>query len=384
MIQTEDIQTLFRSEYGESPQVIVRAPGRINLIGEHTDYNMGFVFPAAIDKSMYFAFRENGTMTCNLTAHDKEAKVSFDLDGTFETDKLWAKYCMGVIKEFQKKNITVSGFDCLFLSEIPIGAGVSSSAALECGFAKGIDYMANSQLANWDLATIGNQAENKFLGIQSGILDQFSSLFGKANQAMLMDCENKTFDYYDVDLDTYQIVLINTNVKHSHLSSGYNDRPSECAEVVSIVSQNYPEVKSLRDLTREQLEASENKLSPTLYNRASFILGENERVHAFKAALLSKDIEEMGRLLYSSHQGLKQLYEVSCKELDILVDLTDAEESIAGARMMGGGFGGCTLNLIHKEGMEEVISHIQLKYKQLTGIASSSYRVKIANGVEVL
>lgn len=291
---------------------------------------------------------------------------------------------MGIIQEFQKLNIDVSGFDCLFSSQIPIGAGVSSSAALECGIAKGINQMSNSGLDNWELVNICNQSSHNFLGIKSGILDQFSSLFGKIDHAMLMDCRSQSFDYHKLDIGSYDLVLINTNVNHSHLSSGYNDRPSESKEAVSIIAKQYPEVTSLRELSSEQLESSKSNLSQVLYNRASFILEENERVHSFKEAMLSKDIEELGRLLYASHQGLKKLYEVSCTELDVLVELTYEEASIAGARMMGGGFGGCTINLIHKNEMESVIERVQEKYKIITGIDSSFYKVSVGNGVEVL
>lgn len=378
------IKNLFQSEYGQEPDLLIRAPGRINLIGEHTDYNMGFVFPAAIDLSMCFAFKSNGTKTCNISAIDKKSKVSFSVEDEYDSEKEWAKYCMGVLKEFQESGVDVAGFDCIFHSQIPIGAGVSSSAALQCGFAKGIDYLSDCQLDNWELVNICNQSSHNFLGIKSGILDQFSSLFGKVDHAMLMDCRSQSFDYHKLDLGSYDLVLINTNVNHSHLSSGYNDRPSECAEAVSVLSKQFPLVDSLREVSREQLESSKGNLSQVLYNRASFILEENERVHSFKEAMLSKDIEELGRLLYASHQGLKKLYEVSCKELDVLVELTYEEASIAGARMMGGGFGGCTLNLIHTDGMEEVINRIQVKYKDMTGIDPSCYRVQIANGVEVL
>jgi len=379
----ERLIELFKKEYGRYPPLIVRAPGRINLIGEHTDYNLGLVFPAAIDKSMYFAFAENDSDRYNITACDKQSTISLSAS-KLHCDNLWGKYCVGVIHEFIKLGISPKGFDCTFLSEIPIGSGLSSSAALECGLAKGIDTLNNSKLDSWQLARIGNQAENIHLGVQSGILDQFSSLFGRKNEAMLMDCSNHQFEYLPVDIEPYNLVLINTNVKHSNLSSGYNDRPSECAEVVMIAKANGEDITSLSQLTPDQLIALKPKLSETLYNRALFILNENNRVKAFKSALINKDFYKLGELLYKSHEGLQHQFEVSCKELDYLITLSRTQASILGARMMGGGFGGCTLNLIHGDQMEKVINEMCASYYDHIGIEATPYYVSIGDGVEII
>ncbi len=379
----ERLESLFYEQFDTKPTLLVRAPGRINLIGEHTDYNNGLVFPAAIDKSMYFAFRENNSNRYNLVAHDKSSSISVSMHD-LDTDKLWGKYCIGVIQEFDKLGFTPQGFDCLFLSEIPIGAGVSSSAALECGLAKGLDAMIKSGLDNWELVRLGNRSENNFLGIQSGILDQFSSIFGKEGQAMLMDCNSQSFEYYPVDLHPYSLVLINTNVKHSHLTSGYNDRPTECKEIVTIARNHNINLDNLSQLSNAQLLSLQDKMSDIHYRRAQFILDENQRVIEFKEALLSKNFQKLGDLLYASHHGLQHLYEVSCMELDLLIELSRQEQSIIGARMMGGGFGGCTLNLILSKDKANVIDNITKAYYQQTGIEATSYYINIGNGVELV
>ena len=379
----EKVREFFLREFSNEPTIIVRAPGRINLIGEHTDYNLGLVFPAAIDKSMYFAFRANQTKALNLVAHDLNDRISLQLENP-NSDKLWVRYCLGIIDEYKKLGHTLPGFDCIFMSEIPIGAGLSSSAALECGFAKGIDTLIDSGLNAWDIVRMSNRSENNYLGIQSGILDQFSSMFGQEEKAMLMDCSKDTFEYYPVELAPYSLVLINTNVKHTHLSSGYNDRPAECKEVVKIAKREGIEIDHLSQLNLNQLDALKKQLTDTLYNRAQFIIEENGRVHKFKDALLAKNFTTLGDVLYASHYGLQNLYEVSCTELDLLVELSRQQSAIIGSRIMGGGFGGCTLNLILDEEKERVVKEISLRYHKQTGIEPSVYHVSIGNGVEVI
>ncbi len=379
----QQLTAVFEKEYSKKPSLTIQAPGRINLIGEHTDYNMGLVFPAAIDKRMYFAFEPNKSNEINLFAYDKDSKVNLILSD-LSSDKLWANYCIGIINEFQNLGIETIGFDALFMSDIPIGAGVSSSAALECGFSQGLNVLNKAGLKDWDLVHLGNRAENNHLGIKSGILDQFASIFGRQDQAMLMDCRDQSFEYFDIDLDPYQLVLINTNVKHSHLSSGYNDRPTECAKVLEIAKKKFSKLGDLSELTKNKLSQLADQISPTLYNRANFLIEENERVLKFKEALRLKNFEVLGMLFYSTHEGLKTEYEVSCKELDLLVDLSKKHHSILGARMMGGGFGGCTLNLIHKKGKEKTIDQICKDYKDQTDIEASPYYIEVGQGVKVL
>lgn len=376
----------FIQSFGISPQFIVRAPGRLNLIGEHTDYNEGFVMPAAIDKCIYLAFgvAQNNESVSTIVSMDFDTTVEIEHDDLKTTDIGWKNYLLGVMNEFQKLSIEIPKFNCVISGNVPIGSGLSSSAAVECGFIKGLAQLVKIDLTNWEIAEIGNRSENSFLGIQSGILDQFSSVFGRKDHAMKMDCRNKTHEYVSLDLGDYSIVLINTNVKHQHTTSGYNDRPTECREAVAIMKHKNPEIKSLRDVNHEMIEHSKSQLGTKLYNRSKFIVEENQRLEAFAIAMQKGDISQMGKLLYATHDGLQHEYEVSCKELDILVDLTREDPSIAGSRMMGGGFGGCTLNLIRSEVCQPTAQRIATEYKNLTGVVADIYFVNIEDGVNIL
>lgn len=385
LILQSQIAATFRQTFESHPRFYVKASGRINLIGEHTDYNMGFVLPAAIDKHILFGFAANGTEdTCRLRALDMNDSYECSLKDIQKTEHSWVNYLLGVTQQVQKRNIEVKGFDCVFAGNIPIGSGLSSSAALECGFARGLCELAGVTLEKWEIARIGNQTENQFLGIQSGILDQFSSTFGAKDKVMLMDCRSQTFEYVPLELGDYCLVLINTNVKHEHTTSGYNDRPTECKQAVQLLQNDFPEIKSLRDVTSAMLEKSASKLPSTLLKRCNFILAENERVHQFCGHLKSGEILPLGELLYQSHHGLQHLYEVSCEELDLLVDFTRNMPEVLGARMMGGGFGGCTLNLIKKQDSERITSEIMEAYQKETGIEAEAYFVEIEDGVQLI
>ncbi|MGB0929513.1 MAG: galactokinase [Chitinophagales bacterium] len=383
-ILQSQIATTFQQTFRNRPQFYVKAPGRINLIGEHTDYNMGFVLPAAIDKHILFGFAANETEdTCRLRALDMSDSYECSLKNIQKTEYSWVNYLLGVVQQIQKRNIEIKGFDCVFAGNIPIGSGLSSSAALECGFARGLCELAGVTLEKWEIARIGNQTENQFLGIQSGILDQFSSTFGQKDKVMLMDCRSQTFEYLPLELGDYCLVLINSNVKHEHTTSGYNDRPTECKQAVRLLQNDFPEIESLRDVTFPMLKKYASKLPPILLKRCQFILAENERVHQFCEHLKTGQVLSLGDLLYQSHHGLQHLYEVSCTELDLLVDLTRNIPEILGARMMGGGFGGCTLNLIKRESAKAVTSQILAQYRIETGIAAEIYFVEIENGVDL-
>jgi len=384
MGRVDEVLAMFKEVYGVAPDHVVRAPGRINLIGEHTDYNLGWVLPAAIDKAIFFAVKRNDSKTCNLTALDVNESYQIQLPADTVDGPMWARYMQGACNVLQDRGAQLEGFDCVFGGDIPIGSGLSSSAALDCGLIKSLSILHDMKLEPWDLVDVSNVSNNKILGIQSGILDQFASVFGKEGSCMAMDCRSRTYDRYQVDFGDHELVLINTNVKHEHSDSGYNDRPTECKQAVSKMQEMGMEITSLRDVTRAQLEAVKDQLEPILYNRASFILDENDRVAQFTSALKDKDNGQLGNLLYASHEGLQHLYEVSCAELDLLVDLTRDESAVAGARMMGGGFGGCTLNLIKSSEVDRVVSKVTQAYKTATSIDSSVYKVKVSNGVEEL
>ena len=378
------VRKAFIDRFGAEPSVVIKAPGRINLIGEHTDYNLGLVLPAAIDRCIIFAFKPNNSCACRIHALDVEEFVQIKLENLEKGDQLWANYLRGILLQFQERSLLLQGFDCVFAGTIPIGSGLSSSAALDCGFIKGVSELHVHNLTDWDVVTISNQSNNNFLDIQSGILDQFSSVFGKKGQCMMMDCKTRDYNYHTLLLGDYSFVLINTNVKHETLTSGYNDRPSECKEVVRKLNAHENRVESLRDVDLSMIDKHKDKLSKKLYNRARFIVEENQRVLSFVKAMKERDNASLGNLLLESHQGLADLYEVSCDELNLLVHLAMKEEHVLGSRMMGGGFGGCTLSLIRRDEIGRVTARITSTYKKETGITPEVYQVSLEDGVQVL
>jgi len=384
MSSHHEVVAHFKESYGISPEYVVRAPGRINLIGEHTDYNQGWVLPAAIDKALFFAVKRNGSSTCNLTALDVNEQVSFTLPIKKQVNPLWGKYAQGACKVIMDRDKVIGGFDCVFGGDIPIGSGLSSSAALDCGLIKSISLLHQLDLPQWDVVEISNVSNNQFLGIQSGILDQFASVFGKEGTCMSLDCRSREYGRYPVDFGDHELVLINSNVKHEHSDSGYNDRPAECRQAVISLQELGVKIKSLRELTMDNLLNVKEEMSPKLFARSKFIIEENARVASFVHALQTQDIGQLGALLYDSHHGLQHQYQVSCEELDLLVDLTREVTAVAGSRMMGGGFGGCTLNLIKSSEADRTVREITTTYKEITSINPAVYKVKISNGVEVL
>jgi galactokinase len=362
-------------------EVFVRAPGRINLIGEHTDYNLGFVMPAAIDKYIYFGFKANGTNTIRLEAKNYDQSFSIDLRDIKPTKLHWANYLLGVVDQFLKRGHLISGFDVQVYGTIPIGSGLSSSAAIECGMAKGISTLFDLNLSKWDLVSIGNQTEHDFLGVKSGILDQFASVFGKADHAMMMDCRSRDFDYVPLHLGDYGFVVINSMVKHTHTTSGYLDRVKECSRAVHFFNEKYGDIKSLRDVSSKMLEDSKTELNPLDLNRTTFIVSENQRVLDFKKAFETSDFQRVGQLLNDCHGGLSEQYEVSCKELDLLASFAQRHPECLGARMMGGGFGGCTLNLIHRDQQVDFIAYMKDLYRKETSIDPEVYLLNVVDGV---
>ena len=374
----------FRDLYLSEPDFIIRAPGRINLIGEHTDYNDGLVLPAAIDKSIFFAVKRNDLRKCRFHALDVNQSAEVALPIKKRSGVLWAQYIQGACKVLEDQGYEVLGFDCVFGGDIPIGSGLSSSAALDCGMIKAIAILSEIPLDRWGIIQVSNTSNNTFLGIQSGILDQFASIFGESGSCMSLDCRTRNFRHHQVDFWSYELILINTNVKHDHSDSGYNDRPADCKRALARLQGLGLEIGSLRDLEMDELRLLKSKLEPVLFSRAKYLIEENHRVLSFIKALETKDYIELGRLLYASHEGLQHLYEVSCPELDLLVDLTRLEGAVAGSRMMGGGFGGCTLNLIKSTEADRVLERITSSYKAQTSIDASVYKVGIANGLEVI
>lgn len=366
-------------------QITAQAPGRINIIGEHTDYNDGFVLPAAIDRSVKVQIRRNNTAELvNITATDLKESFSFNLAQFQPSSVGWSNYIMGLVHELQQLGANISGFDAVFESNVPIGGGVSSSAALECSFAVALNELFGLALDPWQLIKASQMAEHHFVGIKCGIMDQFASMMGKKDHVMLLDCRSLEFQYFPIDLGKYQLLLLNTNVSHTLASSEYNTRRAECEEGVSLLKKELPEIRNLRDVTTEQLYSAGKHLSKNIFRRCLHVISENKRVLDAASALQSGNRQKLGELLYQSHFSLQNDYEVSCKELDFLVELTINKEYILGSRMMGGGFGGCTINIIEKDQTDSFIDQASTEYRKRFGLALTPINVAAGNGAGII
>lgn len=373
------IKNKFFELYKANP-LLVRSPGRINLIGEHTDYNEGFVLPAAINKEIILGVAANNNGTCRLFSYDYKESLEFSLSSFKPSEKGWANYIMGVVDQLQKAGYKLQGFDCVFGGDIPIGAGLSSSAALECGIAFALNELFDLGISRSKLIQYAQKAEHEFAGVQCGIMDQFASTMGKEGHAIRLDCRSLAFNYFPLNFRNYQVLLFDTQVKHSLASSEYNTRRKECEQGVSLLQEQYPEVKSLRDVTPEMLEVVKNKMAPVVYKRCRYIIEENERLLTGCSLLEKGDIKGFGAKMYGSHEGLSTQYEVSCAELDFLVDFTRDKEYVVGSRMMGGGFGGCTINLVAVNEKKGLIESICQAYTDKFGEELKFYEVAITDG----
>ncbi len=374
----------YKDLYPEEP-MIIRSPGRINLIGEHTDYNEGYVLPCAVTPAIYFAIgKRNDNKVC-LNSYDFDSYCEFTTDQKEQPKEQWASYLYGITQIIQTKTgKQISGFNCVFGGDVPVGAGMSSSAALEGGLCLGISEMNGLNLDKMEMAKIGQQSEHEYVGVKCGIMDQFASIFGKKDQCMRLDCRSLEYEYNSVKLDGYIIVLTDTKVKHSLASSEYNTRRQECATGVEAIKAKFPEVNSLRDASIEQLDSVKDQISETVYMRCKYVIEEDNRVIAACNALNANDLETFGKLLYGSHNGLSKMYNVSCKELDWLVEQTENMDYVLGSRMMGGGFGGCTLSLIKADKLEEYKSIIAPKYRETFGHDCAFYEATADEGTAII
>ncbi|MDT0686639.1 galactokinase [Autumnicola psychrophila] len=344
-------------------EVKVASPGRINLIGEHTDYNNGLVMPTAIDKKIFFDFRKNESDdNCHIYSLTFDSYFEFNLNDFSKAEDSWKNYLLGVIDEIQKLGKNLKGFDCIIKSELPIGAGISSSAALECGFAGGLNQLFNLNLSKQDIVELSQRAENNFVGSNCGIMDQFASVMSKKDHIILLDCKTLETEYIPADFKNCKLLLLNTNVSHSIADSEYNTRRAECEEAVRKIQQKYPEATSLREVNFNMLEEFKSELPKKTYQRCIYVLKENARVEKASEAMKSGELKEFGELMYQSHEGLQHNYEVSCPELDFMVEFSRNKDFIYGSRMMGGGFGGCTINLIEADKIEEYSEEISEAY----------------------
>ncbi|WP_178989541.1 galactokinase [Winogradskyella schleiferi] len=373
------IKKSFIKKFNNEPLMIF-SPGRINIIGEHTDYNDGFVFPAAIDKGIVAAIAKSDSNVSIIYAEDKRETFEVTLKHIKPLSQgFWQNYILGVVAELQNRSKTISNFNMVFGGDIPGGAGMSSSAALENSVVFGLNELFDLGLTKHEMILISQKAEHNYVGVKCGIMDQYSSMFGIINNALLLDCRTVKSIPFEIDFKDYELILINTNVKHGLSDSAYNDRRSVCESIANMLN-----VKALRDATEYDLETIQDQVSSENYQKALYVIQENERVINASKAIKNDDLKALGQLLYASHNGLQNQYKVSCDQLDFLVEQAKINPNILGARMMGGGFGGCTINLISKTESSAFKAFISKAYKQKFNKACSIYSVKLSNGTHLI
>ncbi|WP_396156074.1 galactokinase [Flavobacterium macrobrachii] len=371
----------FEKSFQKKPEHIFLSPGRINIIGEHVDYNDGFVLPAAINKYICFAVSKNTTTECAIIAKDLNEVYKFDLNDNLQPfDKMWVNYILGVLHQLKTNDKINQGINIVFSSTIPMGAGLSSSAALECGIGYIMNKLFDLGLSKEQIALIGQKSEHTFVGVNCGIMDQFASVFGKKNKVIKLDCTSLEYEYHKADFKKYSLLLLDSCVKHTHLTSGYNDRRNEVEQGLAIIKTHFPEVKTFRDCTEIMVLGLKEQLGEILYKRCRFVVKEIKRVQDAVKALSNDDFVQLGKLMTETHHGLSKEYEVSCEELGFLVDAVANETTVLGARMMGGGFGGCSINLVEKGSEKELIQKIAEQYRSQFGIELKAYKVKISKG----
>ena len=378
----EFVRSRFIKHFDGKTGNIYFSPGRINLIGEHTDYNGGFVFPGAVDKGIMAEVRPNGTDTVMCYSIDLKDRVEFKVDDPEGPRATWARFIYGMVQEFKALGVDVKGFNIAFAGDVPLGAGMSSSAAMESCFGCALnDLFADNKVSKWDIALAGQATEHKYIGVNCGIMDQFASVFGKEGKFMRLDCRSREFEYFPFDPQGYKLVLVNSKVKHELAGSPYNDRRKSCENVVAALGKHFPDKKfeTLRDANWEELEAVKAEVSAEDYQRAHFVLGEKDRVLAVCDALVAGDYETVGQKMYETHYGLSKEYEVSCEELDYLNDVAK-ENGVTGSRIMGGGFGGCTINLVKDDLYETFIENVTEKFNAKYGHKPEIYPVIISEG----
>lgn len=381
----EAVLSAYITQFGTAPQLIVRSPGRVNIIGEHTDYNEGFVLPAAIDKAAYVAISLRDDGGIHLIAADLNESFSLNSDNLKPVEHIsWPNFILGAAAQFVKKGYKLPGFNAVLMSEVPIGAGLSSSAAIESAVVFALNELLQTHLSKIDIIQMAQMTEHEFAGVRCGIMDMFASVMGKKDHVIKLDCRSLTYEYVPFKLNGLKIVLLNTNVKHSLASSEYNTRRKECELGVTLIQQAEPGVHSLRDATIAMLDNYVLPVNELVYKRCRFVVEEVERLHLCCNDLRSGDINSLGKKMFATHDGLSKQYEVSCTELDLLVDYVRDNTSVVGARMMGGGFGGCTINLVKDEAVEELLAAIKPAYEAATGLPLSYHIVSIENGTEIL
>jgi galactokinase len=374
-----ELKNLLAAQYGAGEASVYASPGRINLIGEHTDYNGGFVFPGAIDKGITAAIRLNGSPRVRAYAIDLDEHAEFGLLETDAPAQSWARYIFGISREMIKRGVAVGGFDTVFTGNVPLGAGMSSSAAIESTYAFALNELFDGGIDKFELAKAGQATEHNYCGVKCGIMDQFASLFGKAGHLIRLDCRSLEYRYFPFHPDGYRLVLLDTLVKHELASSAYNRRRQSCEAVVAAIQKKHAHVHFLRDATVDMLAEVQHEVAAEDYRRAAYVVDEVARVMAVSEALERGDYETVGQKMYETHDGMSRQYEVSCEELDFLNDIAK-ECGVTGSRVMGGGFGGCTINLVKTERYDDFIRTAKEKYRTRYGKEPKVYDVVISDG----
>lgn len=376
----EDVRSRFVEHFDGTTGSVYASPGRINLIGEHTDYNGGFVFPGAVSQGVIAEIKPNGTRKVRAYSIDLKDYVEFSLDDENGPTATHFRFIYGVCREMMKLGVPVEGFNTAFAGDVPLGAGMSSSAALESTYAFAInDLFADNKIDKFTLAKVGQATEHNYIGCNCGIMDQFASVFGKAGSLMRLDCRSLEFKYFPFDPKGYKLVLLNSQVKHELASSAYNDRRKSCENVVAAIKKHHPEVDSLRDATYDMLDEVRPEVSEEDALRAKYVIGEKYRVLEVCVALEEGDYEEVGKKMYETHYGLSKEYEVSCPELDFLNDVAHSC-GVTGSRIMGGGFGGCTINLVKADKYDAFVKKAFAEYAKKFGHEPKLYNVVISDG----
>lgn len=379
-MEIDHVRSRFIKHFDGTTGAIYASPGRINLIGEHTDYNGGFVFPGAIDKGIMAEIKPNGTDKVKAYSIDLKDYVEFGLNEEDAPRASWAKYIFGVCREMIKRGVEVKGFNTAFSGDVPLGAGMSSSAALESTYAYALnDLFGENKIDKFELAKVGQATEHNYCGVNCGIMDQFASVFGKAGCLIRLDCRSMEYKYFPFNPQGYKLVLVDSVVKHELASSAYNKRRKSCENVVVAIKAKHPEVEYLRDATMDMLNEVKADISEEDYMRAEYVIEEVQRVLDVCDALEKGDYETVGHKMYETHRGMSKLYEVSCEELDFLNNLA-FDCGVSGSRVMGGGFGGCTINLVKTELYSTFINEVKKQYPAKFGKTPKIYDVVISDG----
>ncbi len=372
----------YQELFNQQP-LFVRSPGRINIIGEHTDYNEGFVLPAAIDKAIYVAVGQRTDNDIHLYSIDFKESYTVAIS-ELQPTKTWATYILGVVNQLVKRGDKVGGFNLVIDGDVPLGAGLSSSAAVECATVFALNELFGLGHSKMEMVKIAQQAEHDYAGVMCGIMDQFASMFGKKDHVIKLDCRSLDYEYMPLKLEGYQLVLFNSNVKHSLASTEYNARRQQCGQAVAWVKEKEPQVNSLRDVSLQMLQQYVLPKDELVFKRSRFVVEEIQRLLGACEDLQNGDLAELGKKMFATHEGLSKEYEVSCKELDYLVDAVKNNPAVLGARVMGGGFGGCTLNIIKENAVEEIAAKLSGSYKVAMGLDLSTYIVQTADGTAVV